>query len=221
MTEQEVERKSYTIYQEFYRQICLWDDWVFEPQKVLNVKSLMKNYTEWLNERFKMPNSKAGLHRVDVEFLVKVFSYGFNYWVWRIEENPKKYAYGIDGIKFNWIIGKEALKRFDRNEETFDKMSWARNIKKAYNTVLYDIKKTGTDNARAFVDLYIKVNESEELEKDMFHNTTEGLIWCKANTTLFNHKSKLCTGCNNRTRCKDLLKEYYPVLYKQRGYNGR
>ena len=179
------------------------------------------NFCDWLDKRCTLKNSKGGLHRVDLEFLVKVFAYGFNYYVWKIDEKPEKYKYGVDGIKFNWIVGKEALKRFDRNEVTYDKMSFDRNIAKAYDTVLGDMKAQTSDNAKAFADLYINVNPTEEREKEIFYNMTDGLVHCKAQTTLFNHRSKLCKECINRTRCKTLLEDNYTLIFKHRGYDAR
>jgi hypothetical protein len=226
MNREEIERKSYIIYEEFYRQVNAYDDYVFEPWKVLNMRSMMTNYIDWLDKRFATENIKTGLVRIDLEFLVKFFMYGFNYWIWKINDTNKeyegKYPHGHKSIKVGWVLGKEALKRFDRNEAKFDEMKWAREITKAETSVLHDLKAVSADNAQAFIELYLSgENEQEEFEKEQFYNTTEGLIWCKANTSLYNHKSKFCKGCNNRTRCKDLLKEQFPNLYKQRGYNGR
>ena len=46
----------------------------------------------------------------------------------------------------------------------------------------------------------------------------KGFVFCVGNTTMYNHKSALCGTCKNITKCKEVLKQEYPKVFKIRGY---
>jgi hypothetical protein len=62
------------------------------------------------------------------------------------------------------------------------------------------------------------VREVEEQFKRTYVGTQRGLLWCVANTTLYFHKSTVCSGCAMKTVCRSIEKANYPKIYKLRGY---
>jgi hypothetical protein len=58
----------------------------------------------------------------------------------------------------------------------------------------------------------------EENFKKCFHNTLRGVAWCRANTTLFHHRSAWCVACDFKDNCKETLKKEFPKIYVTRGY---
>ena len=66
--------------------------------------------------------------------------------------------------------------------------------------------------------LLTKVRPIEEKFKSEYLNSPRGLLWCKANTTLFLHKSPSCAICDFKDECKEILRVNMPNVYKLRGY---
>ena len=93
-------------------------------------------------------------------------------------------------IRYNWIFnGKSALKRWQALPE--EKRRWV---------------------------VSTSLRPAEEDVKKRFHGTQRGLVWCVANTTLYNHKSSLCVVCKYKNDCLETLKREFPRIAVARGY---
>lgn len=140
------------------------------------------------------------------DFVTKFIKYGFHSWF--NDDSPKDYSHSI---RFSWVFGKEAIKRWRSNN---------------VETNLFIIRKShlrekmivNTSTSRERQSIITTVRKAEENMKSMYFNTERGFAWCVANTTLYHHKSIKCCACKWRNDCKDILKKNYPIIFKKRGY---
>lgn len=140
------------------------------------------------------------------EFIRKFVEYGMQSWF-----NPSVCKDHSHSIRFTWIVGGAAIKRWNAlNAET---RTWC--VRKSLKT---DNKINTLTHKSQLPELLIKVRPVEETFKAEYHNTSRGLLWCIANTSLFFHRSGLCTTCKFKDECKAILKQEYPRVYKMRGY---
>lgn len=114
-------------------------------------------------------------------------------------------------IRFAWMFGVRALKRYFDNGTTINQLIVRNDLKRKYriNTIRRESK---------LGELLTQLRPSEEAFKAEFHNSKRGLSWCIANTTLYHHRSPLCTTCNEKEVCKEMLKQNYNRVYILRGY---
>lgn len=202
MTREEACGATKVIYQEFRRAVSLNEDYVFQPTR--NDESTLNKFLDYLD-------SKYDLSSLGIEYLVNWIESGFNHWF------DMSTRFGVGEIMFNWIFGAKAIDRYegirvqDRKWHRFK-----RKIRREVGiNILSKFRKIKIEDLDEFL---LGTNELEEANKKKFYNTVEGLIWCRANTTLYNHSSELCLFCSNKNDCKILLKEQLPNLYKKRGY---
>lgn len=202
--------KKYIVltYQEFYRQVTLNSDFKFEFDKLGRKEKVIDGYIDFIDNKYNLKS-------IGLEFIVNYFESGFNLWYDR-----KDLKYGVNSIQIEWIIGKKAIERYekirDKDNKYFRKF---RQIRKDISlNILGKLKLQIQVDSGAIKTILDTVNEFEEKEKERYFNTEEGLMWCQSNTTMYNSNSKLCTSCSYRLRCKDMLRENMPNLYKRRGY---
>lgn len=140
-------------------------------------------------------------------YIRKFVEYGMQSWFNKDCTDSQKY-----NIRFSWVFGLAAIRRWNAlpaNVRDF----YVRGLIKTENKVTLKRKKS-----TRFTKLLKSIRPIEERFKNEYLNTPRGLLWCKANTTLYNHKSSACTICENKKECKEILKANMPELYKLRGY---
>ena len=140
------------------------------------------------------------------EFIRKFTEYGIQSWF-----NPGAKRDYSRAVRFNWIFGSAAVKRWNAlNAET---RTWV-----VRNSLKTDYKINTLKRITQVPELVIKLRPVEEKFKSEYYNTNRGLLWCIANTTLFHHRSSHCTTCKFKENCKEILKSEYPKIYIARGY---
>ena len=211
MIRQECFQLTINIYQEFYRQITLNQDYVFVLDKLGRREKVINKFIDYVD-------SKYDLKSIGLDFLINFFESGFNLYY-----DSKHLKYGTSSIQIEWIIGTKAIQRYEKIRDIDNKYyRKSRKIRKEITLRIVDkFKSTSISNLTAVNELLTSGDISfYETEKKRFFNTPEGLLWCTSNTTLYNHKSKLCEECCNRNKCKEILKENYYKLYIRRGYGN-
>lgn len=142
------------------------------------------------------------------DFLTKYIEYGIQSWFNKGSEEDYSRR-----VRFSWVIGKQAIKRWDVFGEETNVRITRGHIKKIYK------KELGVGKARTSLGKVItEVNPTEEVQKARFAGTSKRLAWCIAMTTLYNHKSTNCATCDFKAECKIILEKEYPKVYKRRGY---
>ena len=141
------------------------------------------------------------------EFIRKFIEYGIHSW----------FNVDIDytqrqNVRFSWVFGTKAIQRWNALPANARQYYVSTQLKKDYNIKR---KKAGSPRLSA---LLTKVRPIEEKFKQEYLNTSRGLLWCTANTTLFLHKSPSCAVCEFKDECKANLKANMPNVYKLRGY---
>lgn len=114
-------------------------------------------------------------------------------------------------ISLNWIIGKKTFaKWFDQAEgHKYYVDQWLKE-----NNILIDQLRQDLVEEQLMEQ---KLDPAEEIEKIRFAGDAR-LYNCIQNTTLYNHRSINCIGCEEKFTCKILLNSKYPKLFKSRGY---
>lgn len=166
---------------------------------------LSDNQAKMIDNFILTLDKDVGLYRVDDQYLIEYFEFAFNHW--RTFKGT---------IMLEWIIGKEAYKRWvNRNKKTF-RYKLRKQIKKDVVVKTTFVKKKVSNGI--WKEILIELNPVEESFKEQFFNTTKGFTWCYVNTTLYNHKSPLCAVCKNSTVCKKALENEHSNVFKLRGY---
>ena len=142
------------------------------------------------------------------DILKKYFDYQFNYWY----KKDAKYGKGTS-IQLEWILGKQAIKRWIDVDKKHLSFIVRKNLKKHNDFSKIKLKKKSEN-----LKVYTELNEFEENKKSKFLNKDIGLEYCLQNTNMYNHKSLNCVSCNFRNDCKQNLKVIYPIIFKIRGY---
>lgn len=141
------------------------------------------------------------------DYIRKFIEYGMQSWF-----NKDVSDFNKQGVRFSWVFGKSAIKRWNalpaNAREYYIRVELKRD-----NNIRLKRKKS-----ERFTELLKGIRPIEERFKNEYLNTPRGLLWCQANTTLYNHKSSACTVCENKNECKEMLKVNMPGLYKLRGY---
>jgi hypothetical protein len=142
-----------------------------------------------------------GMQSIGINSLLEYFSFSFHYWSTKITQRK---------ISLNWIIGKKTFTRFTEriSGQDYYTQKWL---------VENDINLDNLRHKLIVGDAVEPLNRSEELEKIRFHGHAR-LANCLHHTTMYNHRSVNCIGCDMKNLCKNVLKEKFPIIYKQRGY---
>lgn len=160
-------------------------------------------------ELFKEQNNSNFLGE---DNLRKFMEYQFNFWY----KHDSKYGKGTS-IQIEWIIGSKALNRWESRTDNQKKKTdfiIRKNLKK--DVAFAEVDKGQSDACK---NMLLAVRDHEELEKERFHNTAKGFLYCQISTTLYNHKSSFCVLCKKSLECKEFLKKTMNKVYKIRGYN--
>lgn len=144
--------------------------------------------------------------RVEREFIYRFTQYGIHSWF--NESGKRDYS---RSVRFSWIFGGQAIRRFKMLPEETTTWIVRKGLKSKY--------KIQRRHATALRQVVLSVRPVEEAYKGQFHNTARGVLWCRANTTLFYHRSKWCVTCDFAEECKSALRQVYPKVFKQRGYD--
>lgn len=143
------------------------------------------------------------------EFIRKFVEYGVQSWF--NSGSTRDYS---RAVRFSWIVGSAAIKRW--NALDAETRTWC-----VRSSLKREHKINTLKHKSQISELLMKVRPAEEAFKSEFHNTNRGLAWCIANTSLFFHKSGLCTTCEFKENCKEILRIEYPTVYKLRGYGKK
>lgn len=144
---------------------------------------------------------------VTEEFIRKFIEYGLQSWFNVDTSYTQK-----QNVRFSWIFGAAAIKRWNALPANARQYYVRTQLKKDYKV---QRKKGGSQRLSS---LLTKVRPIEEKFKSEYLNSPRGLLWCKANTTLFLHKSPSCAICDFKDECKEILRVNMPSVYKLRGY---
>ena len=177
--------------------------------------SLLENITKRKNVNYKCNNSDISAwnnfltvfgENIGENFINDFIEFGFQSWF--NSRSEKNYSHDI---RFSWLFGKPAIKRWKKNSPSTNKFFVRSELKKSHKINL--TKKTSEATK-----LLLTIRPIEEQFKSEYYNTQRGFLWCIANTTLYFHKSSWCVNCNMKKNCKDILKNEYSKVYKLRGY---
>ena len=145
--------------------------------------------------------------RIGEDFIRRYIEYGLQSWFNDSMTETQKY-----NVRFSWVFGKAAIKRWNALDANTRQFCVTTHLKQRFKVVR---KKKSSTRLTALLK---KVRPIEEKFKNEYLNTPRGLLWCKANTTLYNHKSSACAMCNYKDECKEMLLLNMPSVYKLRGY---
>ena len=149
-----------------------------------------------------------GADKIGSDFMRRWAEYQFQSWF--NDGTSKDYNHAV---RYNWIFnGGSAVKRWLALPE--EKRTWVvRSSLKMDFRVSVERKPTVTDT-----ELFTTLRSAEEDSKKRFAGTSRGLLWCVANTTLYNHRSATCVVCKFKTDCLETLKREFPRVARGRGY---
>lgn len=139
---------------------------------------------------------------VGEEFMYKYMCYQFYYW------HNLDTKFGKGNILLAWVIGDKAYGRYIINKSNH----W-----KSYSTTLFE--KFGVRRSDLITDAntWISGNSAhEDVDKLLYYNTDKGLLFCVDYTSMYNPKSGICTVCDNRNSCINIMKGKYPTIYNKR-----
>lgn len=188
------------LYQEFFRQISLNKNYIYIPDSSGNKKDqyLIVMFIKFLNKNYNQ--------QVDMNFLIDYFKFQFSHYAGTV--NSK---YGRNSIMIHWIIGPKAIKRW-KERDVRKKYIVKIKLKKEVEINLKNVFKINNNNDKIFNKIY----DYEERDKERFFNEDIAFNYCLMLTTLFNPKSKFCSGCRFKENCKKVLRENHPNIYKNR-----
>lgn len=204
MTREECEQYSRDVYQDFYRETSMHKDFVYTPTE--QDKTVLRKFVDYVDNTY-------GLNTADIDWVVNYIESNFNFW-WDV---PTRFGTGV--IMFSWVFGKKAIERYEKIKGKDSKLArHRRSIRLGISLKIID-KYKKKETSQDLSEFVIGIREAEEKEKTRYYNTEEGLLWCISQTTLYNHLSHNCIVCNFKDKCKIVLKDNYPKIYKKRGYD--
>ena len=145
--------------------------------------------------------------KIGEDFIRRYIEYGLQSWFNDAMTETQKY-----NCRFNWIFGSKGIKRWNALDADTRNFCVTSHLKQRF-TIKRKVKKS-----TRLSSILVKIRPVEEKFKREYLNTSRGLLWCKANTTLYNHKSSACAVCIYNRECKEILKMNTPSVYKLRGY---
>lgn len=162
----------------------------------------INNQAKVVENFIKLLSNYYPLESLNVNFFITYFSFSFSYWHDKITRRK---------IALNWIIGKKTFKRFieTQDETQFFVDKFLDDYKVNINQLRQDLFP---DHNEA-----LELSGAEEIEKSRFKGEAQ-LYHCTQYTTLYNHKSKVCMRCSEKSTCKGVLKQMFPKLFVSRGY---
>lgn len=150
----------------------------------------------------------VGADKIGSDFMRRWAEYQFQSWF--NDGTTRDYNHAV---RYNWIFnGGSAVKRWRALPE--DKRQWVVRTSLKRDFSVGRGKRSGAGGTELFTTL----RASEEAVKRRFAGTARGLIWCVANTTLYNHRSTVCVVCKFKSDCLETLKREFPRVAVGRGY---
>lgn len=185
--------------------------------------TLIENFLKLLESRYE-------LSAIGGDFFIDYFLFSFCFWSGRDSTTSKNSgAFFSDMPMLNWIIGKKGFERWINRKDNWRFWVKKNNItippdllfaKNTLSTLTKKVEKTFSEN-KIFTNFkseqLLKINDFEEADKKMFHNTDYGLINCTNNTTLYNKKSLFCIKCKFSKECKKIMITEFPEIANLRG----
>lgn len=197
---EDIKKLSISIYQDFYREVNLNQEYVV---------NLTDNDHKCLDKFVEFYCKKINQYAIGPVFLVDYVEFAFDFW------RGVKTKFGEGTVYLNWVFGKKGIERYEK----WKKVVHTRKLRKDISRRVLAKYRWKEDTKKEFVRSILEINKVEESEKERFKNKDEGFIWCIQTTTLYNHKSKNCLSCRYSIDCKEVLKTNYLKLYNKRGYN--
>ena len=203
MTREECEQYCKDVYQDFYRETSMYKDFVYNHTD--KHKTTLRKFVDYVDNVY-------GLNSVDINWVVNYIESGFNLW-WDI---PTRF--GVGNVMFPWIFGKKAISRYENIKGKDSRRARHKRTVRLGVGIKIINKYKKKETSQDLLSFVIGIREAEEKEKIRYYNTEEGLLWCISQTTLYNHLSHNCIVCKSKDKCKIILKENYPKIFKKRGY---
>lgn len=210
---------------------------------IIGIDSVIKTYTYFYSHKYNSPKYKfkptsqaiVKIHQflaiLDKEYSLPCIGKVFltNYFLFQFQRTKdqvfnrfasRNQSGGVKvggRIQIYDIIGKKAFKYWKERDIDYDWILQNSNLTREWNINLNDVHELIEYKQSIEASAILK---SEEIEKRRFYNTVRGLIVCLERTSLFNSKSKACVFCYNKRFCKTVLKQNYPRIYQERGYEN-
>jgi hypothetical protein len=149
-----------------------------------------------------------GADKIGSDFMRRWAEYQFQSWF--NDGTTRDYNHAV---RYNWIFnGGSAVKRWLALPE--DKRQWVvrTSLKRDFAV------RRGRRSSAGCTELFTTLRVAEEAIKKRFAGTSRGLLWCIANTTLYNHRSAVCVVCKFKSGCLETLKREFPRVAVGRGY---
>lgn len=188
-------------------------------------QTLLENFLKILEDNYEL-NSLGG------DFFLDYFLFHFCFWSdvkkGKSNKTSRSGIWDTSIPMLNWIVGKKGFERWKNKKDNWK--FWVRkngitipnDLLFAKNTLESLTKKINVKMANDKVYVNFKpehfelLNDFEEQDKELFHNTEFGLVNCSQNTSLYNRKSSWCVKCRSAKKCKLMLRELYPEIAKLR-----
>jgi hypothetical protein len=200
---------------------------------VITIEEVLRFYDYFYNHFYKTTerinktptNTKSAQTFLDIlqkeysssigkDFLYTYFLFQFNYWDRLGLAGTNNYN---KGIQLSFIIGKKAFDRYKVRNQEYDWQLNSLPIIKKYGLRKEDLVKIGQLSTKHKIAVK-KGIDTEAAIKLPLYNTLEGYNVCGDYSTMYNHKSSICEGCNYKDNCKKRLQQHYPTLFMDRGY---
>lgn len=163
--------------------------------EISNQRKVIENFVNLIIAQVNLPG-------LPINYLVDYFCFSFHYWSTKVTKRE---------VTLSWIIGKKTFSKWLEKKDGTN--YYTDKFLKEYNIDLHRLRQELSDEKEA-----PSLDVSEEVEKNRFVDPDAKLYNCTINTTMYNHRSINCLGCQNKQVCKSMLKDLFPQLYKKRGY---
>jgi hypothetical protein len=158
-------------------------------------------------------DKKIGINRIGSDFIGDYVQNQLSYWL----NLDTKLGVGV--IPISWVFGKKAFDRWFEKSYKQNQYTSKLNLKNVNNQgIKGQNKQVLQKSLKSLKQIYTNILETEEAMKQITLNQEHGLLNCVQTTTLYNHKSQNCLMCNYTEKCKEILKENFPLINKTRGY---
>ena len=164
----------------------------------------------------RITNTKHKTTIISEGYIKRVLKFSFGHYA-----NKPVYIHGRKIILLNHVLSGKIFEQYKRktNEHIhFTQVNRGKKIKKVRRKKVF---KPTTQQQKVRYDMIVNPQVYEEQEKKRYHNKTKGYFWCLTMTTMYNHKSKHCSGCKFSKICKKRLKENQSKIYTIRGYDQK
>lgn len=199
-----------SFYQYFYRKRYNSKSYKFSITKDPKKNQLCETFVQIFNKRFEESGGKDLLWTYFV----------FQYMRWEGAVLTDKGFGRSDRLLPNMIIGKTAFKAFIDRDQKEDWRIPNNKVVTKYGFYKEELQKRDINwFVEAAVDWFqsiLDVKVHKDPVKAAFLNTEKGWEMCYEETSLYDSKDTACMNCIFKDKCKQVLKDNYPVIYEQR-----